>query len=111
MFMARTDVEECAAVGIPDSVMGEVPVIFVVLAPGSKTTLAELEEVSISSLARYKRPTPDRVHRRSPPKRAGQGATDHPGRVRVPVLEVTIAARQPGRSRDDCPASVLRNQD
>ena len=57
VFMARTDVEECAAVGIPDSVMGEVRVIFVVLAPGSKTTLAELEEVSISSLARYKRPT------------------------------------------------------
>jgi long-chain acyl-CoA synthetase len=57
VFMARTDVEECAAVGIPDSVMGEVPVIFVVLAPGSKTTVAELEQLSISSLARYKRPT------------------------------------------------------
>jgi acyl-CoA synthetase (AMP-forming)/AMP-acid ligase II len=57
VFMGCTDVEECAAVGIPDSVMGEVPVIFVVLAPGSKTTVAELEQLSISSLARYKRPT------------------------------------------------------
>jgi acyl-CoA synthetase (AMP-forming)/AMP-acid ligase II len=57
VFMGRPDVEECAAVGIPDSVMGEVPVIFVVLAPGSTTTAAELDQLSVASLARYKRPT------------------------------------------------------
>jgi acyl-CoA synthetase (AMP-forming)/AMP-acid ligase II len=44
------------AVGIPDSVMGEVPVAFVVLRPAMSAAVAELGDLAEARLARYKRP-------------------------------------------------------
>jgi acyl-CoA synthetase (AMP-forming)/AMP-acid ligase II len=49
-------VDECVAVGIPDSVMGEVPVAFVVWRPGMRAAVSDLDELARSNLAAYKRP-------------------------------------------------------
>jgi acyl-CoA synthetase (AMP-forming)/AMP-acid ligase II len=49
-------VGECAVVGIPDTVMTEVPVAFVVPVPQAALTVAELEEFAGSRLSRLKRP-------------------------------------------------------
>ena len=57
VFHSHPDVHDCAAVGIVDSVMGEVPVVFVVLSPGSTADAKELDRLSRLNLARYKSPT------------------------------------------------------
>jgi acyl-CoA synthetase (AMP-forming)/AMP-acid ligase II len=56
VLVAHPGVEDCVAVGIPDSVMVEVPVAFVVLVPGVEVAPAELEALAAENLARYKRP-------------------------------------------------------
>ena len=50
------DVVEAAVVGAPDAVLGEVPVAFVVLRPGSGTTVADLLALCATRLARMKIP-------------------------------------------------------
>lgn len=49
-------VAECAVFGIPDDVFGEVPAAYIQLKPGHTATEAEVEEVCIAHLARFKRP-------------------------------------------------------
>jgi acyl-CoA synthetase (AMP-forming)/AMP-acid ligase II len=56
VIASHAAVEECVAVGIPDSVMGEVPVAFVVLRPAMSAAVAELGDLAEARLARYKRP-------------------------------------------------------
>ncbi len=47
---------ECAVVGRPDAEWGELPVAFVVPAPGASISFAELEQQVLDHLARFKRP-------------------------------------------------------
>ncbi len=47
---------ECAVVGRPDAEWGELPVAFVVPAPGVSIPVAELEQLVLDHLARFKRP-------------------------------------------------------
>lgn len=47
---------ECAAFGVPDERLGEVPVALVVLRPGASATEPELIDLALSILARHKRP-------------------------------------------------------
>ncbi len=49
-------IEEAAVVGKPDPDWGEVPVAFVVTAPGVNISPAELDRACLDNLARYKRP-------------------------------------------------------
>ena len=50
-------VAEAAVVGMPDDVLGEVPVAFVALTPGANVSLHSLTARCESELARYKQPT------------------------------------------------------
>ncbi len=47
---------ECAVVGRPDADWGELPVAFIVPAAGAIITVAELEQLVLDHLARFKRP-------------------------------------------------------
>ena len=47
---------ECAVVGRPDAEWGELPVAFVVPAPGASIAFDELERLVLDHLARFKRP-------------------------------------------------------
>jgi len=49
-------VAECAVFGIPDDVFGEVPAAYIQLKPGHSATEAEVEEICVAHLARFKRP-------------------------------------------------------
>ncbi|HUR75825.1 MAG TPA: AMP-binding protein [Sporichthya sp.] len=54
-------VVEAAVIGQPDAVMGEVPVAFVALRPGSVVDPEEFQALCRSSLAKYKQPTAIRI--------------------------------------------------
>jgi Acyl-CoA synthetases (AMP-forming)/AMP-acid ligases II len=56
VMLRQTGVEDVAVVGKPDADWGEVPVAFVVLAPGTSVTAETLDAVCLANLARYKRP-------------------------------------------------------
>ena len=53
---AHPDVHEAAVVGRPDDVLGEVPVAFVSLVPGSTASAPELSAHAARLLARFKQP-------------------------------------------------------
>ena len=53
---AHPDVHEAAVVGRPDDVLGEVPVAFVSLVPGSSASAPELSAHAARLLARFKQP-------------------------------------------------------
>jgi fatty-acyl-CoA synthase len=49
-------VADAAVVGVPDAIMTEVPVAFVVLSDGREVTVVELLDFAAERLARFKRP-------------------------------------------------------
>jgi acyl-coenzyme A synthetase/AMP-(fatty) acid ligase len=55
VLFRHSDVQECAVVGIPDERWGEVPLAFVVQAPGSRTTSEELRAWPNERLGRQQR--------------------------------------------------------
>ncbi len=61
VLLGVSGVSEAAVVGRPDRMLGEVPVAFVVPAPGTSVTAAALEERCAAQLSVFKRPREFRV--------------------------------------------------
>ncbi len=55
-LLRHADVQQAAVIGIPDARLGEVGMAFVVRAPGSSTSGAEIIEWSRDQMANYKVP-------------------------------------------------------
>jgi long-chain acyl-CoA synthetase len=56
VLYAHPAIKECAVVGVPDDVKGEIPAVFVVLQQGATLGVEELTEYCRQSLATYKVP-------------------------------------------------------
>jgi fatty-acyl-CoA synthase len=56
LVLQRSEVQECAVVGVPDARWGEVPVLALVLKPGMALDAAALQQLFDSHLARFKHP-------------------------------------------------------
>lgn len=84
VLLECTGVLQVAVIGEADDRLGEVPVAFVVVRPGSKTTLSDLEDHCRAHLANFKRPRRFEIVDQLPVNAAGKVVKDElryrPGR-------------------------------
>lgn len=71
VLYSHPDILECAVIGKLDEKWGEVPLAFVVLREGSKTTPQEIIDFTKSRMARFKAPKEVRIINEFP--RGGTG--------------------------------------
>jgi long-chain acyl-CoA synthetase len=99
VLFTHSAIKECAVVGLPDDLKGEIPAVFVVLRDGASLTADELEGFCRQKLAAYK--VPRRIEFvASLPKNATGKILKRALRddVRTALTSVPVAARPAGAS-------------